>query len=884
MAQPVFEDHPLEDYFRQAGEVVEDMPGGIPDFRVEEPPLCLQQDSIAHKLSTFLSETAQVLNTLVSSSAFCSQENAFSERFKYDVISSSLLSNSIAAAPPSATRRTFTPDIPGRLSEDEGSDHSRSSSITDNGKPNAASELNTSWPWGVASIAILAISVEYYFLALFLGCVAFYLIYAARFQASRENTMNQTVDALNELISAGNVWDSAVNEAMSIVESDESRPSLYGMHSTFSTLRIALQSSLHTTQTQCDNVRQLLSALTSPPQLAQLSEMYAPASPVRPAFLPLESQSSRPLSDPMWRKRTTSLPSEAPTNKRATWNGSYVSLAQASNAAVATLKRKEKRRTDMSALYSPSRNSFSAPASPQPPKKLPDVQEETDDEQEEFNDASSELSDLKETEYFGMAALDMQRKRRSGGLEVFGLTPPPSYTTHNIQAPATAAQTTRSPRRKLSLSSPTKFTLSHSSRHPLSLSTLRLALHGALAAKRYACAHLLALRFEDEEDEIYWEDVRSIMALLTSTFSDASSRLMEALDEAEKKRMKDERPSTESSREASPTPELQLKKQLASRPARTMAEMVSFAPMPSHLSRFAAHVDAISSALNDARSHLEECVASLRATSDEEMASIPTEDSAALQTYDRLRKELGFALRECERGRERLLDIISPPSQHQEQEHDSSPPSISLLIQSESSDDLTLPQSSQSAELLTHSLGLEEMSQPLDDATEHLLLTTSSQHLPPPGIEQVFEAESSQVGIFTRERSRMSREDRIRLAKAKRESGIAFIANGARSSLDGSSLEEQRPLEKWGPGGEVVQELKDVIWKVGEKRRKMTEQPTPSSRQDVFDTSSTPTIVVESSRTSLDSDTSITEFPLFVPDSQTHNWTLELDHIVEISS
>ena len=24
-------------------------------------------------------------------------------------------------------------------------------------------------------------------------------------------------------------------------------------------------------------------------------------------------------------------------------------------------------------------------------------------------------------------------------------------------------------------------------------------------------------------------------------------------------------------------------------------------------------------------------------------------------------------------------------------------------------------------------------------------------------------------------------------------------------------------IEKWGPGGEVVQELKDVIWKVGER-------------------------------------------------------------------
>jgi len=32
---------------------------------------------------------------------------------------------------------------------------------------------------------------------------------------------------------------------------------------------------------------------------------------------------------------------------------------------------------------------------------------------------------------------------------------------------------------------------------------------------------------------------------------------------------------------------------------------------------------------------------------------------------------------------------------------------------------------------------------------------------------------------------------------------------------------KMRGIEKWGPSGEVVQELKDVIWKVNEKRRKM---------------------------------------------------------------
>ena len=33
----------------------------------------------------------------------------------------------------------------------------------------------------------------------------------------------QTLDALNELISAGNVWDSVINEAMSLIEKEERR-------------------------------------------------------------------------------------------------------------------------------------------------------------------------------------------------------------------------------------------------------------------------------------------------------------------------------------------------------------------------------------------------------------------------------------------------------------------------------------------------------------------------------------------------------------------------------------------------------------------------------------------------------------------------------------
>lgn len=54
------------------------------------------------------------------------------------------------------------------------------------------------------------------------------------------------------------------------------------------------------------------------------------------------------------------------------------------------------------------------------------------------------------------------------------------------------------------------------------------------------------------------------------------------------------------------------------------------------------------------------------------------------------------------------------------------------------------------------------------------------------------------------------------MAKARRDSGLGL------SSDDGKPA-SKAVQETWGPGGDVVQELKDVIWQVGERRRKMAE-------------------------------------------------------------
>jgi len=317
--------------------------------------------------------------------------------------------------------------------------------------------------------------------------------------------------------------------------------------------------------------------------------------------------------------------------------------------------------------------------------------------------------------------------------------------------------------------------------------------------------------------------VRSVMGLLTTTLVDASSRLTEALEEAEKQKLRDPTPSLPShSRNPSSSFSIEEEAKRSCRP-QTMAQMISFAPMPSHLSRFAAHVDAISSALYDAREHLEQCVTSLREYPDDPdppCSSSPDslQDPVPLQAYERMRRELGLALRECERGRERLLHILTPARHIEDSDSADDVPALGHDAGSDESD----KQDSTPDDHGPGPIGFTLLPQggEVDDATSHLLLTASSQHLPPPGIEQIFEADSGAEVIFTRERSKLTREERIQMMKARRQSG-GGLGLGIGFASDPPGLKPG--TERWGPGGEVVQELKDVIWKVGERRRRMAD-------------------------------------------------------------
>ena len=545
------------------------------------------------------------------------------------------------------------------------------------------------------------------------------------------------------------------------------------------------------------------------------------------------------------------------SDKRATWNGSsYAALANAGSPSRQSLKRWEKRRSDLSALLlRPNGASMSAPTTPKPCESLNGVEEEGGDnpaagclsEQEGDADAVVPLS---ERGQFASAALKFQRQRRSRGIETFfpsTRSPPPKYTAISSQPPTpthitrlgygSSPNTSQSP--PPSSYSASRFTAMQIPRHPLSLYSLTLTLNGALAARRYAASHLLALRFDGADDsgrsgESYWDDVRAVMALLTSALTNATAPLVEALEAAEHERLLTENPSPTtahsraSSAESHNTRPSSFHQGSARRTSRVTS---SFAPLPSHLSRFATHVDALMNALYDAREHLESCVASLRGGT----ATESPQDAPALKAYECLRRELGLALRECERGREPLLELLFPPRTDSEDEDDEEVPALGPDAESSDSDKdassraALSPLSSPTHAVLVEARPAdneEEEDISADAAAEHGrgLLVVGLEHLPAPGIEQVFEAADvdvapdADVDRLVRPRSKLSRAERIAAAKARRAAtgGLGLLVGGQGDRDDTEAVQ-------WAPVGEVVQELKDVIWKVGEQRR-MREQ------------------------------------------------------------
>ena len=262
-------------------------------------------------------------------------------------------------------------------------------------------------------------------------------------------------------------------------------------------------------------------------------------------------------------------------------------------------------------------------------------------------------------------------------------------------------------------------------------------------------------------------------------------------------------------------------------------------------------MDALKNGLNNVCNHLESCVASLRddtSTTTSTNAAInsththahhdPTQDvvdSPALLAYERLRRELGLALRECERGRGPLLELLRPPSADEDDEdEEDGVPSLGLDAESLGSDkEATRVRSPSPFSLLPPPLSSVREKQRRQEGDEEGAAADGDvlvglERLPAPGIEQVFEADADaddDSRAHRRPRPKPSHAERIAAAKARRAAadvitssvlGLSAFALGQETDAIGAG--EEGP-KRWGsPGGDVVQELKDVIWKVGEQQ------------------------------------------------------------------
>ncbi|KAH7098583.1 hypothetical protein BKA62DRAFT_364987 [Auriculariales sp. MPI-PUGE-AT-0066] len=874
MAEALFEDgdpHPIEAYLREATDLAIGsglLPGGLEEYA--EDPNPLRNDSVLALCVKLTVKIIRPLLPLPNPSHLDGVNKELSERLKYLVISSPLLSSSLTAAlTPRRASGMRTPSFMPAL-------HVAQPSFA-YGQQDAPKELSRT---RLVLLAVLPLTLMagHFSFALFcaLAYALFHSIFGTRDKRAsllaRPSPLIQTITSVEALIAAGSFWDAVVAEGFNVLDKeDRSIASSPTVADAQIPLRVSLGSTLTTTQHQFDNIRNLFVPLTSSDALTRLSEMYAP--PVMKPAMP--SAAVRTMSPPdasrrlsynsMSRSRPPSLrlslsqeslshirghSTSTIADKRTTWYGGAATLPRSPES------RSAKRRSGLSTM-------FSQPATPESPGDDPFFVD-TSSQPSSYNDSPLERS-LSTPSRMGLTRRHSARTPTalSPTSQSFGSSTLSEHTYTGLPVRSRRRSLTRNPSPN---SSSSRFATIPRSSPPNSAAALRQALEATMASRRYAVAHMLALRFEDEQeeeeddfvlvpeerdDDSYWEAVRSVVDLLTSAMEDASTRLIEALEEAEHEAVMVAQPSPPLSPHLGlslemPEHVVSFAQRLLFPPGLLPSDSGSFAPGPSNLARLAGHMDSIVESMGNIKDHLSELATTIRSYQHEQMdgdesngARMDGLRSQSLTVYERLRSELGVALRECERSRGPLQNALWPPAPPAAA-YDDTP---ELSGGSASSCDSGFGMAHDSPEMPHPSALLPAPEIELtgfrrdDDASAHLLRDTSAAHLPPMGIEQVFEASTAPAASAQpqlRERSKLNRSERIELAKVRRETDktkrqslIAALGFNALEEHNKQAQQEQLEHEQrdtWGPGTEVVQELKDAIWRVGERRRKMGER------------------------------------------------------------
>lgn len=559
-----------------------------------------------------------------------------------------------------------------------------------------------------------------------------------------------------------------------------------------SALRIALTSEINTATTTTDTLRSLFVPLTSPAALAPLRTMYGPPASPPPVRVRHHARYASIGSGP----RGDMTPPVLGTNKRSTWGpgvggGSGGKFSVSSSYSNLGLGR---RRTSASLRRSRL-------PTPSVPEDLPTVESDIGGEE------SEKLAPLPQFNSDSEAPLRTppRRLRTPLGSPLAFNTPIPGPTSVSPDFPSTT------------FGSAALSALRRSSQNHIqttSLSALRHALNVARASRKHTVAHLLALRFTDGDAE-YWEDVRSVLGLLSAGLEDSASRLSTAVENMSSLKLEHARNSSYGSD----------KSLLGANIISPVSAGFGFAPTLQPRERFEVCLRELGGAVQRAGDLASGIL--LRGSQDSGDSS-PDDDAPAAPVsltaeqeearLESIRRELGTALRQLERARAALRAQRAQPRGETEGE-DSDVPPLDASPSSPTSEELTPYDALRRRDSLNSDKAerreIETAHVRPDDASAYLLLGTSAHSLPPPGIEQVFEADTEDaVGtVARRAKSTLTRAERIEAVRARR------AVSGSMSSLGHSR-------EASGDGNwEVVRELKAVISEVGVRRRRADAPP-----------------------------------------------------------
>ncbi|KAG8696940.1 hypothetical protein FRC08_006832, partial [Ceratobasidium sp. 394] len=636
MAQVVYDQHPLGDYLKdEAGEqtLSMTMPGG-------DIPLLESSFETESTIQDVFEPLVSILRRLSHTIMHLSRQTAhreFAERFTHAIILSPLLSSTSPSSSPPNT--STIPHHPITLPTDE----SDLSSVT----PVHA------WPLAAAILVFVVFVMSGFTTACVIALIAAFAHatdiapehHARQFLATACGKLRSSgwlseleddpapvmLAALDRCVQAASAWDSVVSEAIGLLEAEE-RTLFYSSSSpapsaATSALRVALSSELNAATNTTDTLRGLFAPLTQPTALAPLTAMYAP--PTSPPPVRVRSHARYASIGPGPRGPDASpLGLGEPGSKRSTWGpgigggggfstrGNYGNLGLGRRRTSASMRR--------SRLATPDR-AMGVP--------LPVDEDEDAGSPKVVSDIGEDSERIAPLPQFG-----------SDSEAVSPRTPPRRIRTPHMTPNTTFGSAALSSLRRVS---------HHNQIQTTSLAAIRHSLGVARASRRHTAAHLMALRFADGDGE-YWEDVKSVMGLLSAGMEDAAGRLGAAVESVQGNGAGDSSFGSESGL-----------------PIGTVLTPLSagFAPTAPPKERFAMHVEELIGAAGRAK----DLAAALSTLSFD--TSSPDADAEDAQ-LEAVRRELGTALRQLERARAVLRQRRARRDLEEEGEADSDVPGL----------------------------------------------------------------------------------------------------------------------------------------------------------------------------------------------------------------